>query len=133
MNCVSNPAYPSVQTPHLLNECHSEFFDHRRKVPKNAKSSPIKMKKLLVHSRGLLICYFFCAFVNCVSNPAYPSVRTSLKAKNFSIKMKKLLVHSRGFEPLTLGAEIRYSIQLNYECNFRGKITQKSLLKTEGF
>lgn len=26
------------------------------------------------------------------------------------------LVHSRGFEPLTLGAEIRYSIQLNYEC-----------------
>ena len=28
-----------------------------------------------------------------------------------------ILVHSRGFEPLTLGAEIRYSIQLNYECS----------------
>ncbi len=28
------------------------------------------------------------------------------------------LVHSEGFEPSTLGAEIRYSIQLNYECNY---------------
>ncbi len=26
------------------------------------------------------------------------------------------LVTAEGFEPSTLGAEIRYSIQLNYEC-----------------
>ena len=32
-----------------------------------------------------------------------------------------ILVHSRGFEPLTLGAEIRYSIQLNYECSYKNK------------
>ncbi len=36
------------------------------------------------------------------------------------------LVHSRGFEPLTLGAEIRYSIQLNYECDLAANI--KSIL-----
>ncbi len=35
------------------------------------------------------------------------------KSKNCLLSSK---VHPRGFEPLTLGAEIRYSIQLNYGC-----------------
>ena len=35
------------------------------------------------------------------------------KGKNSLLSSK---VHPRGFEPLTLGAEIRYSIQLNYGC-----------------
>ena len=41
-----------------------------------------------------------------------------LSQKKASYKLQEALVHSRGFEPPTLGAEIRYSIQLNYECKY---------------
>lgn len=33
--------------------------------------------------------------------------------------MEAFFVHPEGFEPSTLGAEIRYSIQLNYGCILR--------------
>lgn len=35
------------------------------------------------------------------------------------------LVTTEGFEPSTLGAEIRYSIQLNYVANYKRKYSSK--------
>jgi hypothetical protein len=47
----------------------------------------------------------------------------------FPNRMETLVVHSEGFEPPTLGAEIRYSIQLNYECKqLSAKIAHNILL-----
>lgn len=42
-----------------------------------------------------------------------------ISQKTRALANAKALVHPEGFEPSTLGAEIRYSIQLNYRC---GKI-----------
>ncbi len=40
-------------------------------------------------------------------------------------------MHSEGFEPSTLGAEIRYSIQLNYECVVLGHKINDFLYKNK--
>ena len=75
--------------------------DHIMGMPQNIKPD-----------LALLDPAFFCpSLISKLNDPA-------IKKPDSFRNQASYYAHSEGFEPSTLGAEIRYSIQLNYECGY---------------